>query len=102
MVSPAIASIAGALLVAIGGVMLIGEPFDQRGSVLGAAIDDLGTDRPGVGQDTAHIERLQRDTDWLLHESDRYGYIVGYPPGWTVRSAEREWTYEADATQRSS
>jgi len=46
----------------------------------------------GVGGDTAFTEHL-RGTDWLLVESDRYGYIVSHPPEWTVRSAEREWRF---------
>ena len=40
MFSPANAIIAGALAFAIGGVMLIAQPFDQPDSVPGAATDD--------------------------------------------------------------
>jgi hypothetical protein len=58
-------------------------------------------DPRGVAADPTYIEQL-RATGWQLAESDRYGYLVGYPPGWTVRSAERDWTFAADATDRSS
>jgi hypothetical protein len=51
--------------------------------------------------DSPFVEHML-GTGWLLDESDQYGYIVGYPPGWTVRPAERAWTFEADATDRSS
>ena len=40
MLSPAKAITAGALVFAIGGVMLIAQPFDQQGSVPGAATAD--------------------------------------------------------------
>jgi hypothetical protein len=55
----------------------------------------------GVGWDAAFVEQL-RDKGWLLHGSDTYEYLVGYPPGWTVRAAERDWTFDTDATDRSS
>jgi hypothetical protein len=55
----------------------------------------------GVGWDSAFVEQV-RQQQWLLHGSDTYGYLVGYPPGWTVQAAERPWTFEADATDRSS
>ena len=40
MFSPVKAIIAGAIVAALGGVMLISQPFEQRGSVPGAATDD--------------------------------------------------------------
>ena len=43
-----------------------------------------------------------RDAGWEIDETDRYGYNVGYPPGWTMRSAERDWTFEADAADPAS
>jgi hypothetical protein len=39
---------------------------------------------------------------WVTYTSEQYGYGVGYPPDWTVRSAERDWTFEADAADRAS
>lgn len=41
MLSPAKAITAGALVFAIGGVLLIAQPFDQEGSVPGAASDEF-------------------------------------------------------------
>jgi hypothetical protein len=105
MSSPVNAITVGAIVIV--GVLLITQPFDHRSRAPGAAIDDPGptespsAERIGIGWDTAFVEHL-RVTDWLLHESERYGYLVGYPPGWTVRPAERGWTYEADAADRSS
>ena len=85
-----------------------------RASIVGAALalavvgigatvkaQSPSPESPGVGQDPLFVEQL-RDTDWLLDESDRYRYLVGHPPGWTMRSAERDWTFEADAMDRSS
>lgn len=41
-------------------------------------------------------------SDWITYTSDRYGFSVGYPADWTRRSAERDWTFEADASDWSS
>jgi hypothetical protein len=40
MLSPAKAITAGALVFALGGVLLVAQPFDQQGNVPGAATDD--------------------------------------------------------------
>jgi hypothetical protein len=49
MFSPVKAITAGALVFAIGGVMLIAQPFDQQGSVPGAAVPGMqSTELPGV------------------------------------------------------
>lgn len=55
----------------------------------------------GTAADPAFVEQLD-GKGWLLHGSDIYEYPVGYPPDWTVQAAERDWTLEADATDRSS
>ena len=41
-------------------------------------------------------------SDWVIYSSDRYGFSVGYPAGWTHRPAERDWTYEADTVDPSN
>ncbi len=58
MFSPANAITAGALVFAIGGVMLIAQPFDQQVSVLGATTDEAGlvTEEVEPG-----VERIIRD-----------------------------------------
>jgi hypothetical protein len=58
MFSPANAITAGALVFAIGGVMLIAQPFEQQGSVPGAATDEasLVTEEVEPG-----VERIIRD-----------------------------------------
>jgi hypothetical protein len=35
-------------------------------------------------------------TDWPMYESERYGFSIGHPPGWTVTTADRDWTLAAD------
>jgi len=38
----------------------------------------------------------------VTYHSDRYGFDIGHPADWTIRPAERDWTFEADATNRLS
>ena len=41
--------------------------------------------------------RFQPDTTgWLPFSSDRYGYAVAHPSGWTATQATRDWSLEAD------
>jgi hypothetical protein len=35
---------------------------------------------------------------WTTYHSDRYGFDIGQPPGWSTRPSQRDWTFEADAT----
>lgn len=41
-------------------------------------------------------------SSWSTHTSSRYGLTVGYPPGWTVEPATRNWTQETDVAVMDS
>lgn len=34
---------------------------------------------------------------WITYVSERYGFSIGHPPGWTVSPADRDWTLDSDA-----
>ena len=36
-------------------------------------------------------------TNWTTYESERYGWTIGHPAGWTVIPAEHDWTLGRDA-----
>lgn len=36
-------------------------------------------------------------TDWASYESERYGFSIGYPSDWGVRTADHDWTLAEDA-----
>lgn len=35
--------------------------------------------------------------NWIVYESQRYGFSIKHPPGWRVFPAQRDWTLNADA-----
>lgn len=35
--------------------------------------------------------------DWVKYESERYGFSISHPPGWSEVPATRAWSVEADA-----
>jgi len=37
-------------------------------------------------------------TTWATYTSTRYGFSIGYPADWIVRSADHDWAFPADAT----
>ena len=74
------------------------------------AADPTGSTAPSTAPPTAGAAYVTPSpttspldpSDWVTYTSDQYGYSIGYPPGWTVRPAERDWTFEADAADRAS
>jgi hypothetical protein len=92
MFSPATAIIAGALVLGLGGVMLIAQPFDQRTSPPGAATDtapeapveftgvgclDISSTMSIVNDDGAWVSRRYRSTGTLDEPTDTGNVFIG-------------------------
>ena len=53
---------------------------------------------PTTAQPTPAASASPIDTaGWVTYVSDRYGFSIGHPAGWTEMPAERSWTLEEDA-----
>ena len=53
---------------------------------------------PTTAQPTPAASASPIDTaGWVTIVSDRYGFSIGHPAGWTEMPAERSWTLEEDA-----
>lgn len=74
------------------------------------AADPIGSTAPSTAPPTASATDATPSpttaspdpNGWVTYTSDQYGFSGGYPRDWTVRPAERDWTFEADAADRSS
>jgi len=97
---PRLAMLAGAAIIAVfavGGLFYLGgSRAPSVGGGVSAAPSQTASSTPSPSA-TLTPSPTPKAT-WTTYHSDRYGFDIGQPPGWTVRPADRRWTFAADAT----
>jgi hypothetical protein len=63
--------------------------------------DSTGTSSPTGTATTAETATSMDTASWLTYTSDRYDLTIGYPTGWTVDPAVRDWTWAEDTQMLS-
>ncbi len=81
-----------AVIAVLGGLIYLGG--SQAPSVGGGV---LGSPSPTPTSSATPTTSPSPAPTLTTYHSDRYGFDVGRPAGWGVRSAERNWTFQADA-----
>jgi hypothetical protein len=99
---------AAAILVAVGAVSLV--LFSNRNNVVGGPAAAPSVSAPpataqasaapsstaGPSPSASPSMTLLDTTGWASYVSDRYGFSIARPSGWTVEPATRNWTFAND------
>jgi hypothetical protein len=91
---PRLALLAAIPVIAVAGLFFLG---DRAINVTTPAIP-AASSTAATPLTTASPTDLPIDTaDWASYESERYGFSIGYPSDWSLRTANHDWTLAEDA-----
>ena len=95
---PRLALLAAVPVIAVAGTLFLGDRSSDVRSASTAAPLTMTLPSTTASPTVSPIDT----TDWNTYESERYGFSIGYPPGWIVQPADHDWTLAGDARERES
>ncbi|SOC55425.1 hypothetical protein SAMN05421879_10577 [Ornithinimicrobium cerasi] len=80
-----------------GGEAGAADPSSAPSTAAPTATGDAGAATDSSTSAAGPTTAVTDPSSWATYRSERYDLTVGYPPGWTVEPAVRDWTWEQDA-----
>ena len=82
-------------VVLVGGALLLGTRSEQS-AISGPSPSPTPSVTPVPSPTLTASANLLDTATWTTYVSNRYGFSIGHPAGWTVVPADHDWTFAAD------